>query len=1109
MTTKTKKKTKAGLSRVKPARASKPVAKHKAGARPKAEAKPRVKAKTVKAAAKPASKPKAKRSRAPQPVVKSKAPVRKPSGKSRSPAQVQSRAPKPAATPVVKVGTLLKSPAKPPQTGRDWSATLFLPKTNFPMKAGLPEREPELLKRWEQLRLYERLREEARGRERFILHDGPPYANGHLHIGHSLNKILKDVITRSQQMMGMDANYVPGWDCHGLPIEWKVEEEYRAKGQNKGAVPINEFREVCRKFAAHWIDVQCEEFKRLGVEGDWQNPYTTMTFDAESTIARELMKFAMNGLLYRGSKPVMWSVVEQTALAEAEVEYQEITSPAIYVKFPVFSYSGPALDIGPDDDEFLIPEELQTASIIIWTTTPWTLPGSRAISFSKDIDYGIYEVTHAPDDNWASVGDRLILADRLAEKVFKAARVTAWRRFGHMPWSALEAITAAHPLRKTGYDFLVPLLAGEHVTEDTGTGFVHTAPGHGTEDFEIWEQNRATLEARGIDTTIPFTVDADGFFTKEAPGFEGKCVIDDRGKFGDANEAVIQGLIKANALVGRSHHKHDYPHSWRSKKPVIFRNTPQWFIAMDRSMEGGAGDSLRDYALQAIGDTRFVPPQGENRLRGMVQTKPDWVVSRQRAWGVPITVFRHKETGAVIPGPEFNASGELIDRIVAAFAKEGADAWFKEGAKERFLGGLMDSPDDWEKVDDILDVWFDSGSTHAFVLEQRPDLQWPASLYLEGSDQHRGWFQSSLLESCGTRGRAPYDAVLTHGFVVDEEGRKMSKSSGNVVAPQDVIKQSGAEILRLWAMSSDYAEDLRIGREIIKANVESYRKLRNTLRFLLGNLAHDDPSLHVAYADMPELERYMLSRLAELDAIVRVGYDAFDFKRIFHALFNFCVNDLSAFYFDIRKDALYCDPYDSPTRRASLTVLDTIFEALTAWLAPMLCFTMEEAWLNRFPTDKGSVHLRQFPAIEDAWRDDALAEKWRKVRQVRRVVTGALEIERKERRIGSSLEAAPNVYVTDRELHAALYGIDLAEIAITSGATLLPGTGSKDAFRLDEVPGVAVEFERAEGKKCARSWKILIDVGADPEFPELSPRDAEAVRQFDARQPMTAAEQTA
>ncbi|MGA7546713.1 MAG: isoleucine--tRNA ligase [Methyloceanibacter sp.] len=1069
MTTKTKKKTAA--ARAKSARASKPVAKRKA------PAKPRAKAKTVKAAAKPASKSKAKRSRATRPVVK--------------------------------VEALLKSPAKPPQTGRDWSATLFLPKTDFPMKAGLPKREPELLKAWERLRLYERLRDEARGREKFILHDGPPYANGHLHIGHALNKILKDVITRSQQMMGKDANYVPGWDCHGLPIEWKVEEEYRAKGQNKDAVPINEFREVCRKFAAHWVDVQREEFKRLGVGGDWQHPYTTMSFDAEATIARELMKFAMNGLLYRGSKPVMWSVVEQTALAEAEVEYQEITSPAIYVKFPVVSYSGSALDIGPDDDEFLIPEEFQKASIVIWTTTPWTIPGNRAISFSKDIDYGVYEVTHAPDDNWARIGDRLILADRLAEEVFKAARVTAWRRFGHMPWSALEAITAAHPLRETGYDFNVPLLSGEYVTADTGTGFVHTAPGHGTEDFEIWEQNHAALEARGIDTSIPFTVDANGFFTKDAPGFEGKRVIDDKGKFGDANEAVIQELVKANALIARSRHKHDYPHSWRSKKPVIFRNTPQWFIAMDRPIEGGAGDSLRDYALQAIGDTRFVPPQGENRLRGMVQTKPDWVVSRQRAWGVPITVFRHKETGAVIPGRAFNASGELIDRVVAAFAKEGADAWFKEGAKTRFLDGLVDNPDDWEKVDDILDVWFDSGSTHAFVLEQRPDLQWPASLYLEGSDQHRGWFQSSLLESCGTRGRAPYDAVLTHGFVVDEEGRKMSKSSGNVVAPQDVIRQSGAEILRLWAMSSDHAEDLRIGPEIIKANVESYRKLRNTLRFLLGNLAHEEPALHVAYADMPELERYMLSRLAELDVIARAGYDAFDFKRIFHALFNFCVNDLSAFYFDIRKDALYCDPYDSLTRRASLTVLDTIFEALTAWLAPMLCFTMEEAWLNRFPADKGSVHLRQFPAIKDVWRDDALAEKWRKVRQVRRVVTGALEIERKERRIGSSLEAAPKVYVANNELRAALEGIDLAEIAITSGATLLPGEDTRQAFRLDEVPGVAVEFERAQGRKCARSWKILEDVGTDPEFPELSPRDAEAVRQFDARHPMAAAGQTA
>ena len=560
---------------------------------------------------------------------------------------------------------------------------------------------------------------------------------------------------------------------------------------------------------------------------------------------------------------------------------------------------------------------------------------------------------------------------------------------------------------------------------------------------------------------------------------------------------MIAALTDANALIARARHKHDYPHSWRSKKPVIFRATPQWFIAMDK--DSGEGGTLRARALKAISDTRWVPPQGENRITGMVETRPDWVVSRQRAWGVPITVFVHKDTSEVIPRSGFARSGALIDKIVAAFKTEGADAWFKPGAKQRFLEGLVENADDWQQVTDILDVWFDSGSTHAFVLEQRPDLKWPADLYLEGSDQHRGWFQSSLLEACGTRGRAPYDAVVTHGFVVDEDGRKMSKSLGNVVAPQDVIRQSGAEILRLWAMSSDYAEDLRIGPEIIKANVESYRKLRNTLRYLLGNLAHYQESLAVPYAEMPELERYMLSRLAELNDAVREGYWAFDFKRAFHALLNFAVNDLSAFYFDIRKDALYCDPYDSLTRRAALTVLDRVFAALTAWLAPMLCFTMEEAWLNRFPGDDASVHLRQFPEIPNAWRDDALAEKWRKVRAVRRVVTGALEIERKEGRIGSSLEAAPKVYIADKELRAALSGVDLAEIAITSGARLMLGEGPESAFRLDDVKGVAVVFERAQGVKCARSWKILAEVGSDPEFPELSPRDAEAVRQFDSR----------
>ena len=1031
--------------------------------------------------------------------------------------------PKPLAEQVLK-------PVPPtPQRDRDWSETLFLPKTDFPMKAGLPQREPELLKRWQDIRLRDRLREEGMGREKFTLHDGPPYANGHLHIGHALNKILKDVINRSQAMMGKDANYVPGWDCHGLPIEWKIEEEnYRAKGKAKPDLSDPDamiaFRKECRAYAEHWLDVQREEFKRLGIEGDWQHPYTTMSFDAEATIARELMKFAMNGLLYRGSKPVMWSVVERTALAEAEVEYAEIESPAIYVKFPIVSGSTGLLE----DYAGAVAHELTVlgASVVIWTTTPWTIPGNRAIAFSRDIKYGLYEIKDAPEDNWAKTGERLILADALAEDVLAASRATAWERLATVPRSALETLVAAHPLRGQGYDFDVPLLAGEHVTADTGTGFVHTAPGHGTEDFEVWEDNRRALEGRGTDIRIPFTVDEAGYFTSAAPGFEGKRVVDDKGKFGDANDAVIRALTEKGALLARSRHKHDYPHSWRSKKPVIFRATPQWFIAMDKKigrhpeearegrLEGATAEAhpsrrafgapqddetLRQRALKAISETRWVPAQGKNRITGMIETKPDWVVSRQRAWGVPITVFRNTATGEVLPGPQSNRSAELIERIVAAFEGEGADAWFEAGAKERFLGGLVDDPADWEKIDDILDVWFNSGSTHAFVLEERPELGWPASLYLEGSDQHRGWFQSSLLEACGTRGRAPYEAVLTHGFVVDENGRKMSKSLGNVVAPQDVMRQSGAEILRLWAMSSDYAEDLRIGPEIVKANVESYRKLRNTLRFLLGNLAHYEPLLAVPYDEMPELERYMLSRLAELDDVVRRGYDAFDFKRIFHALFNFCVNDLSAFYFDIRKDALYCEPFDSVTRRASLTVLDTVFASLTAWLAPMLCFTMEEAWLNRFPGDDGSVHLRQFPDVPDAWRDTALMEKWRKIRAVRRVVTGALEVERKEGRIGSSLEAAPHVTIADKDLERALDGIDLAEIAITSGIAVQGGAAPEGAFTLDDVPGVAVVFAAAKGRKCARSWRIREDVGADPEFPDLSARDADAVRQYDAR----------
>jgi isoleucyl-tRNA synthetase len=971
---------------------------------------------------------------------------------------------------------------------RDYSATLFLPKTDFPMRAGLPQREPELLARWLRLDLYRRLREAARGRAKFILHDGPPYANGNVHIGTALNKILKDVVTRSQQMLGFDSNYVPGWDCHGLPIEWKVEEEYRAKGRSKDAVPIVEFLRECRAFAQHWIEVQRDEFMRLGGVGDWEHYYSTMSFTAEAQIARELMKFAANGLIYRGSKPVMWSVVEQTVLAEAEVEYEDYVSDQVWVKFPIQSSDA---------------RKLVAASIVIWTTTPWTLPGNRAISFSPKISYGLYEVTDAPEGNWAKLGDRFILAERLAAEVLRQARVTAFKQLMTLPADVIAGITCAHPLKGMGgdYAFPVPLLAGEHVDDATGTGFVHTAPGHGREDFEVWTTNAAKLAARGIKTAIPYTIDEHGVFTEQAPGFTGRRVLTDKGEKGDANEAVIKALIEAGMLIGRGRLKHQYPHSWRSKKPVIFRNTPQWFVAMDKDI-AGPGDTLRARALAAIKTTRWAPPQGENRITGMIVNKPDWVLSRQRVWGVPLPFFVRQTGGGEI---EMLKDEGVDRRIIEAFEAEGQSAWFTDGAAARFLGPGHD-PAEWTKVDDICDVWFDSGCTHAFTLEMREDLKArrridggpDTVMYLEGSDQHRGWFQSSLLESCGTRGRAPYDVVLTHGFVLDENGRKMSKSLGNVVAPQDVIKQSGADILRMWVCASDYTDDLRIGAEILKTTVETYRKLRNTIRWMLGSLAHFHDQDRVAPEKMPDLERLMLHRLAEIDGQVRLAYKDFDYRRIFAALNAFMTADLSAFYFDIRKDTLYCDPISSPTRKACLTVLDQLFRATVTWLAPMLPFTAEEAWLARTPSDEGSVHLERFPDIPAAWRDEALAEKWRKVRQVRRVVTGAIEIERAAKRIGSSLEADPFVYVSDPDLFAALLDVDLAEVSITSAATLVQGDGPASAFRLDDVPGVAVEVKLAQGRKCARSWKILTTVGADPAYPDVSPRDAKALREWEA-----------
>jgi isoleucyl-tRNA synthetase len=987
----------------------------------------------------------------------------------------------------------------------DYSKTLYLPETDFPMRGGLPQKEPELVARWQGMRLYDKLRASAAGRPKYVLHDGPPYANGNIHIGHALNKILKDVITRSFQMRGYDSNYVPGWDCHGLPIEWKIEEEnYRSKGKEKPnlkeSAAMLEFRKECRAYAEHWVAVQSEEFKRLGIEGDFDKPYKTMDFHAEARIAGELLKIAKSGQLYRGSKPIMWSVVERTALAEAEVEYQPYESDTIWVKFPVTDarlgqsrLDGTATSTANMDSAGDQLRDLSGASVVIWTTTPWTIPGNRAVSFSDRIAYSLYEVTAAENDFGPRPGEKLIFADALAEECFAKAKLS-FKRVSSVSAGELAAITCAHPLKGLGggYEFAVPLIAGDHVTDDAGTGFVHTAPGHGREDFEAWMDAARDLEARGISSAIPFTVDDAGYYTKDAPGLgpdrEGGAarVIDDKGKKGDANQAVITALIEAGNLFARGRLKHDYPHSWRSKKPIIFRNTPQWFVHMDKDF--GDGTTLRSRALKGIDDTRFVPASGQNRLRGMIEDRPDWVLSRQRAWGVPICVFADAD-GNVLVDEAVNA------RILEAFETEGADAWFAEGARERFLGNHASDPK-WIQVTDILDVWFDSGCTHVFTLEDRPDLKWPADVYLEGSDQHRGWFHSSLLESCATRGRAPYDAVITHGFTMAEDGRKMSKSLNNQVFPQDVMKESGADILRLWVMNTDYWDDQRLGKTVIKTNIDAYRKLRNTIRWMLGTLAHDggeaiDPS------DMPELERLMLHRLSELDQLVRTGYDNFDFKRISRALTDFANIELSAFYFDIRKDALYCDAPSSLRRRASLQVIRKIFDCLVTWLAPMLPFTMEEAWLSHKP-DAESVHLEQFPEVPGAWRDEALAAKWKKIRTVRRVVTGALEIERREKRIGSSLEAAPVVHITDPALVEAVGDSDFAEICITSGVRIETGEGPDTAFRIDDVKAVSVLPALAQGDKCARSWRITDDVGSDPEFPDVSARDAAALHELKA-----------
>jgi isoleucyl-tRNA synthetase len=978
---------------------------------------------------------------------------------------------------------------------RDYRETVFLPDTPFPMRGGLPKKEPEILEAWAALSdkgLYGAIRatRQAAGAPLFVLHDGPPYANGAIHIGHALNKILKDFVVRSRFALGFDVDYVPGWDCHGLPIEWKIEEEFRAKGRRKDEVPASEFRQRCREYAAGWIEAQKVEFQRLGILGDWWNRYATMDFGSEATIVAEFHKFAASGQLYRGSKPVMWSPVERTALAEAEIEYHDHVSPTVWVKFPVKAYDEDRYALSGDargDNVFRLPPN--DASVVIWTTTPWTIPANRAISFNPKIEYGLYEVEALEEGlefaPWSKPGDRLIVADKLAEEVRQAAKIAKWRRAEPVDPTGL---ICAHPLAhaEAGYGFDVPLLAGDHVTDEAGTGFVHTAPGHGADDYLVWLKSGFSLDS------IPDTVDPDGAYYPHVPLFAGLKVIETEGKkagkFGAANGAVMDALIAAGNLLARGRVQHSYPHSWRSKAPIIFRNTPQWFIRMDQPLE--SGKTLRETAVQAIADTAFHPDAGRNRIGSMVETRPDWLVSRQRAWGTPLAMFVEKDTGAPLLDEAINA------RILAAVREGGADAWFTRPDAD-FLGDL--DPARYEKIGDILDVWFDSGCTHAFTIEGRADSHWPADLYLEGSDQHRGWFQSSLLEGCGTRGRAPYKAVLTHGFTQDENGEKMSKSKGNTVEPQTITKESGAEILRLWAATVDYSEDQRIGKTILATTTDAYRKLRNTTRYLLGALeGFDEVERVVDHADFPPLERFILHRLWELDGQVRAAYADYRFSDVIRPLIEFCQGDLSTLFFDIRKDSLYCDKPSELRRRAYRTVLDAVFERLTIWLAPLISFTMDEAWTTRFPR-AGPNGLRVLPETPAAWRNDAEAARWAKVETVMSVVTGALEVERREKRIGAALEAAPVVSIADAELLAAFDGLDAAEVFRTSAATLSAGPAPADAFALDEVKGVAVQPLRAQGAKCARSWRVLPEVGTDPRYPELSLRDADAVAWWDAQ----------
>ena len=970
---------------------------------------------------------------------------------------------------------------QPAQKTDDYKSTVFLPQTDFPMKAGLAAKEPAIAARWEAMDLYGKLREKRAGRERFILHDGPPYANGDIHMGHAMNKVLKDIIVRSQSLLGKDAPYVPGWDCHGLPIEWKIEEEYRKKKLNKDEVPAQEFRAQCRAYADKWVDVQREQFKRLGIMGDWEDPYLTMKYDAEATIVGELLKFAESGQLYRGAKPVMWSPVEKTALAEAEVEYEDVVSTQIDVAFEIV-YAPRC-------------RELEGAYAVIWTTTPWTIPVNQALAFGPSLPYSLINFE----------GKRLVIAPQLIPEFINRAERTFGRPvdwsmswLSHKPddqWfdsNLLFDAVARHPMHTRGGFFAEPrpFLPADFVTTDAGTGLVHMAPDHGEDDF-------ALCKAHGINPV--FAVEGDGKYRADWLWLGGQGSVINP-KFVSKDGPICTDLHEAGALLAASDDfKHSYPHSWRSKAKIIFRATPQWFIPMDQNNAevraqgepstsavraepvealpfssegsaalrqaqgervGGNGATLREIALDAIAHTRWVPERSTNRIRSMVEGRPDWVISRQRAWGVPIALYVQRKSGDYLVDPAVNA------RIVEAFKAGGADAWF--GADHQALLGPDYDLADYEVVNDILDVWFDSGSTHSFVVEGRYGAGTRADLYIEGSDQHRGWFQSSLLESCGTRGQAPYKAVLTHGFALDGTGKKMSKSLGNVVDPLKIMSESGADILRVWVASTDYFDDVRIGKEVLAGASDAYRKLRNSFRYMLGALSdYDEQAEAVSYAEMPELERYMLHRLATLDAELRAVVDKskgsdtwLEFSRYSRAIFDFANSDLSAFFFDIRKDCLYCDAKSDPKRRAYRTLLDTLFHALVRYVAPIIPFTAEEVWQSRFPSDEDSVHFLEWPEVDARWIDTGLADKWTELRDQREQVNEAIEPLRRDKIVRSSLDAD----VTMGEL-LPVGDVDFAEVAIVARVTMGEGDG--------------IVVRPSEWHKCGRCWRKLPEVSED------------------------------